>query len=94
MRYVLGLQEASVAAMADGFAQGTRGPAFVNLHSAAGVGHALGNIFAAFRNQTPLVITAGQQVRSSGSQQHDTAIGDDTSVLSSRVRGVIHWRRL
>jgi len=64
MRYVLGLQEASVVAMADGFAQARRGPAFVNLHSAAGVGHALGNIFTAFRNQTPLVITAGQQARS------------------------------
>ena len=64
IRYVLGLQESSVVAMADGYAQARRGPAFVNLHSAAGVGHALGSIFAAFRNQTPLVITAGQQARS------------------------------
>jgi benzoylformate decarboxylase len=63
MRYVLGLQEASVVAMADGFAQATRNAAFVNLHSAAGVGHALGNLHTAFRNQTPMVITAGQQVR-------------------------------
>ena len=64
LRYVLGLQEATVVAMADGYAQGTGRPAFVNLHSAVGVGHALGNIFTAFRNQTPLVITAGQQARS------------------------------
>ncbi len=64
IRYVLGLQEATVVAMADGFAQGIRGPAFVNLHSAAGVGNALGNVFTAFRNQTPIVITAGQQARS------------------------------
>src|SRR4030088_2530247 len=63
-RYVLGLQEAVVVGMADGFAQATRNAAFVNLHSAVGVGHALGNIFTAFRNQTPLVITAGQQARS------------------------------
>jgi benzoylformate decarboxylase len=63
IRYILGLQEASVVAMADGYAQVTRNAAFVNLHSAAGVGHALGNIFTAFRNQTPMVITAGQQVR-------------------------------
>jgi benzoylformate decarboxylase len=62
--YVLGLQEASVIGMADGYAQATRNAAFVNLHSAAGVGHALGNIFTAYRNQTPLVITAGQQARS------------------------------
>ena len=62
--YVLGLQEASVIGMADGYAQATRNAGFVNLHSAAGVGHALGNVFTAFRNQTPLVITAGQQARS------------------------------
>jgi benzoylformate decarboxylase len=62
--YVLGLQEASVIGMADGYAQATRNAGFVNLHSAAGVGNALGNIFTAHRNQTPLVITAGQQARS------------------------------
>ncbi len=62
-RYVLGLQEAVVVGMAEGYAQATRNAAFVNLHSAAGVGHAMGNIFTAFRNRTPLVITAGQQAR-------------------------------
>ena len=62
--YVLGLQEASGIGMADGYAQATRNAGFVNLHSAAGVGNALGNIYTAHRNQTPLVITAGQQARS------------------------------
>ena len=62
--YVLGLQEASVIGMADGYAQATRNAGFVNLHSGAGLGNALGNIFTAHRNQTPLVITAGQQARS------------------------------
>ena len=63
-RYVLGLQEGVVVGMADGYAQATGRAAFVNLHSAAGVGNALGAIFTAYRNQTPLVITAGQQARS------------------------------
>ncbi|MFL9886672.1 benzoylformate decarboxylase [Paraburkholderia agricolaris] len=63
-RYVLGLQEAVVVGMADGYAQATRNASFVNLHSAAGVGNAMGNIFTAFRNRTPIVITAGQQARS------------------------------
>ena len=63
-RYVLGLQESVVVGMADGHAQATRNAAFVNLHSAAGVGHAMGNIFTAFKNRTPMVITAGQQARS------------------------------
>ena len=38
-RYILGLQESIVVAMADGYAQRTRNAAFVNLHSAAGLGH-------------------------------------------------------
>src|SRR5262245_1675633 len=63
-RYVLALQESLAVGMADGFAQATRQAALVNLHSAVGVGHALGNIFTAYKNQTPLVITAGQQARS------------------------------
>jgi len=62
--YVLGLQESVVVAMADGYAQATRGAAMVNLHSAAGVGHAMGNLFTAFKNMTPLIVTAGQQARS------------------------------
>ncbi|MBR0756713.1 benzoylformate decarboxylase [Bradyrhizobium jicamae] len=64
IEYVLGLQEASVVGMADGYAQATGNAGFVNLHSGAGVGNALGNIYTADRNQTPLVITAGQQARS------------------------------
>jgi benzoylformate decarboxylase len=62
-RYVLGLQEASVIAMADGFAQATRGPALVNLHTGAGLGNAMGNLGTAFQNKTPLIVTAGQQTR-------------------------------
>ena len=63
-RYVLGLQESVVVGMADGYAQVTHNASFVNLHSAAGVGHAMGNIFTAHKNRTPMLITAGQQARS------------------------------
>jgi len=62
-RYVLGLQEASVMAMADGFAQATRRPALVNLHTGAGLGNATGNLLTAFQNKTPLIVTTGQQTR-------------------------------
>ena len=61
--YVLALQEASVVAIADGYAQATRQPAVVNLHTAAGVGHAMTSILTAAQNRTPLIITAGQQTR-------------------------------
>ena len=47
-RYILGLQEAVVVGMADGYAQATGNASLVNLHSAAGVGNAMGNIFTAF----------------------------------------------
>jgi benzoylformate decarboxylase len=62
-RYVLALQESLAVGMADGYAQATRNAALVNLHSAVGVGHAMGSIFTAFKNQSPLVVTAGQQAR-------------------------------
>ncbi len=61
--YVLGLQEATVVAMADGFSQSTNKPALVNLHTSAGTGNGMGNIMTAFQNKTPLIITAGQQTR-------------------------------
>ncbi|MGA9678698.1 MAG: benzoylformate decarboxylase [Mycobacterium sp.] len=61
--YVLGLQEASVVAMADGFAQSTGKPALVNVHTAAGMGNAMGNLVAAAKGNTPLIVTAGQQTR-------------------------------
>jgi len=61
--YVLALQEASVLAMADGYAQATGRPALVNLHTVAGVGHAMGNLICAHYNKTPLIVTAGQQTR-------------------------------
>src|SRR3954464_5033212 len=62
--YVLALQEAAVVGMADGFAQASGRPAIVNLHTAPGVGNAMGAIFNAQANKAPLVVTAGQQVRS------------------------------
>jgi benzoylformate decarboxylase len=61
--YVLGLQEAVVMGMADGFAQASGRPTMVNLHTAPGVGNAMGGIFNAQANKAPLVITAGQQAR-------------------------------
>lgn len=61
--YVLGLQEAVVVGMADGYAQASGRPTHVNLHTAPGVGNAMGAIFNAQANKSPLVVTAGQQVR-------------------------------
>jgi benzoylformate decarboxylase len=62
-RYIVALHEGCSVAMADAYAQLTRNAAIVNLHSAGGLGNAMGSVFSAYRNQTPLVITAGQQSR-------------------------------
>ncbi len=59
--YTLGLQEATVVGMADGYAQATNRAAFVNLHTAGGIGHAMGTIAGSKLTRTPLVITAGNQ---------------------------------
>jgi benzoylformate decarboxylase len=59
--YILGLQEASVVGMAHGYAQASGRPAFVNLHTAGGLGHAMGALISAKIANTPLVVTAGQQ---------------------------------
>jgi len=62
-RYVLGLQEAVVIGMADGYAQASGRIAHANLHTAPGLGNAMGAIFNAQANKAPLLVTAGQQVR-------------------------------
>jgi len=62
-RFVLGLHEAVVVGMADGYAQASGRTALANLHTAPGVGNAMGAIFNAQANHTPLLVTAGQQTR-------------------------------
>lgn len=61
--YVQALAEAATVGAADGFAQGTRAPALVNVHTSAGVSNAMSNILTASMNRTPLIITAGNQTR-------------------------------
>ncbi len=62
-RYVMALHESVAVAMADGYAQAAGRPAFVNLHSACGVGNAMGAVVNAWHNRAPLVITGGNQDR-------------------------------
>src|SRR3954465_3766891 len=63
-RYVLGLHEAVAVGMADGFAQASGTVGHVNLHTAPGVGNAMGAIFNAQANHSSLLVTAGNQTRS------------------------------
>jgi benzoylformate decarboxylase len=64
IHYVLGLQEGSVMAMADGYARATGKTAFVNVHSIAGTANALGLIVNAWADSSPVVVTVGFSERS------------------------------
>lgn len=62
-QYILGLQEVPVMAMADGYSQASRQLGVVNLHVSCGLGNAMGMLYNAFREGTPLLVTAGQSDR-------------------------------
>src|SRR5882724_13523768 len=64
LRYVLGLQEAAVMAMADGYAQASGKLAVVNLHVAPGLGNAMGMLYDAQKAGSPILVTAGQHEQS------------------------------
>ena len=80
MRYVLGLQEGAVVAMADGFTQVTGSPVLVNLHTAPGVGNAMGALLTARDSRAPLVVTAGNQVRAMLTARH-WLVNDEPTLL-------------
>lgn len=61
--FVLGLHEGSVVGMASGYALARDAAAFVNLHTAAGLGNAINAIANARDCRAPLVIVVGQQDR-------------------------------
>jgi len=61
IRYVLGLQEATVMGMADGFAQGSGTVSVASLHAAPGLGNAIGALHNASKSGAPVIVTAGQQ---------------------------------
>ena len=62
-RYIQTLHESSAVGAADGYAQATRKPAIVNVHTSAGISNSMSNIMTAAQNKTPLIITAGNQTR-------------------------------
>src|SRR5437762_1631851 len=61
LEYVLGLQEATAVAAADGYAQAAGTVGVVNVHVAPGLANGLSVLHSAARAKTPLLVTAGQQ---------------------------------
>ena len=66
LKYVLGLQESVVLGMADGYARATGKLAACNLHCTPGLGHAMGALYTAKFNGSPIIVTAGQYERGYG----------------------------
>ncbi len=62
-RYIFGLHEIPVVAMADGFAMASGGLGVANVHVSCGLGNAMGMLYNAHCEGTPLLLTAGQQDR-------------------------------
>jgi benzoylformate decarboxylase len=63
VRYVLGLHEAAVLGMADGYAQQSGRLAAVNVHVQPGLANSLSGILNAARARVPVLVTVGQQVQ-------------------------------
>jgi benzoylformate decarboxylase len=61
--YIFGIHEVPVTAMADGYAMASRSIGVTNVHISCGLGNAMGMIYNAHVEGTPLLITAGQQDR-------------------------------
>ena len=85
-RYVLGLQEAVAVGMADGYAQASGRVTHVNLHTAPGLGNGMGAIFNAQANKSPLLVTAGQQVRAQMTLQANLTNRDATRMPHPLVK--------
>ena len=66
IRFVLGLQEAVVLGMADGYARASNRLAACNVHVAPGLGNAMGALYNARFSGSPLIVTAGQQEQGHG----------------------------
>src|SRR5204863_2153164 len=65
-KFVLGLQEAVVVAMADGYCRASRRLAAANVHVMPGLGNAMGALYNAKFSGSPVILTAGQQEQGHG----------------------------
>jgi benzoylformate decarboxylase len=63
LEYILSLHELPLLAMADGYAMASGHLGVACIHISGGLGNAMGMIFNAYREGTPLLIMAGQQDR-------------------------------
>src|SRR5262249_2275954 len=83
LQYVVHLHEGVAVGAANFYAQASGKTAFVNLHVAPGLGNAIGMIYAALKNSSPMVVTAGQQ--DTRLRLRDPVLGHDLVAMAAPV---------
>lgn len=80
IRYVLTLQESITVAMADGYARASGRVGFVGLHTSVGTMNGISQLYGAYRDGVPLVVTAGHKDTAVLSEDGFCAIPDLASL--------------
>ena len=83
LQYVVHLHEGVAVGAANFYAQASGKTAFVNLHVAPGLGNAIGMIYGALKNNSPMVVTAGQQ--DTRARLRDPVLGHDLAAMAAPV---------
>ena len=82
IQYIVHLHEGVAVGAASFYAQASGKTAFVNLHVAPGLGNAIGMIYGALKNNSPMVVTAGQQ--DTRMRLRDPVLGHDLAAMAAR----------
>lgn len=83
LQYIVHLHEGVATGAANFYAQASGKTAFVNLHVAPGLGNAIGAIYSALKNNSPMVVTAGQQ--DTRLRLRDPVLGHDLAAMAAPV---------
>src|SRR5471030_1672507 len=83
IQYIVHLHEGVAVGAASFYGQASGKTAFVNLHVAPGLGNAIGMIYGALKNNTPMVVTAGQQ--DTRLRLRDPVLGHDLAAIAAPV---------
>src|SRR6476659_4065599 len=83
IEYIVHLHEGVAVGAANFYAQASGKTAFVNLHVAPGLGNAIGMIYGALKNNSPMVVTAGQQ--DTRLRLRDPVLGHDLAAIAAPV---------
>jgi len=87
VRYVLALHESAAVAMADGYARASGRVGVVGLHTTVGTMNGMSQMFNAYRDSSPVVVTAGHKDRRVLAEDGFCALPD----LSSLLRSFTKW---